>query len=270
MENIGKNHKLRELFVFDGDANLDSIEGMEFESEDAGNDSTEYHAGGEDVESEENSAEHREDDQEEVVEKTPDSKALVAHNGGEVLEPFVGMEFESEEAAKIFYNSYATRIGFIMRVSSYFRSKVDGSLISRKFVCNKQGFRMKKEEEGEKPKRARATTREGCEAMMMVKRRNHGKWVVWKFEKEHCHTLVINPGTRRDSLRSLTLDEKDKKIQELNLELKRAYRRIGVYRERLLTVMKDIDEHKQQLSKKVEAMENSIRELDKSKNIHNI
>lgn len=31
-------------------------------------------------------------------------------------EPYVGLEFESEAAAHAFYNAYATRVGFIIRV----------------------------------------------------------------------------------------------------------------------------------------------------------
>ncbi|KAG6778249.1 hypothetical protein POTOM_018103 [Populus tomentosa] len=51
------------------------------------------------------------------------------------------MEFESEEAAKAFYNSYARRVGFSTRVSSSRRSRRDGAIIQRQFVCAKEGFR---------------------------------------------------------------------------------------------------------------------------------
>ncbi|EYU36990.1 hypothetical protein MIMGU_mgv1a0188032mg, partial [Erythranthe guttata] len=50
------------------------------------------------------------------------------------LEPYEGMEFESEESAKAFYNSYARRVGFSTRVSSSRRSRKDGAIIQRSFV----------------------------------------------------------------------------------------------------------------------------------------
>ncbi|OWM82938.1 hypothetical protein CDL15_Pgr005338 [Punica granatum] len=37
-------------------------------------------------------------------------------------EPFVGMGFGSEEAAKAFYDAYATRLGFVTRVDRQRRS----------------------------------------------------------------------------------------------------------------------------------------------------
>ena len=66
--------------------------------------------------------------------------------GGDTnLEPCQGMEFESEEAAKAFYNSYARRVGFSTRVSMSRRSRRDGSIIQRSFVCAKEGFRVERE-----------------------------------------------------------------------------------------------------------------------------
>lgn len=108
--------------------------------------------------------------------------------------PFEGMEFESEEAAKLFYISYARLNGFRARISRYCRSRRDNSIISRQIVCSKEGFRevrAKKEmiDEG-KMKRPRMITRVGCKAMIVVKKMNSGKWMVSKFEKEHNHSLL--------------------------------------------------------------------------------
>ncbi|XP_068650681.1 protein FAR1-RELATED SEQUENCE 5-like [Aristolochia californica] len=107
------------------------------------------------------------------------------------LEPYVGMEFESEEAAKIFYNAYGRRVGFGSRVSRNRRSRKDGTNIARRFVCCKEGYRLKKHENNvNRVKRPRAVTREGCEAMILVKKNDFGKWVVTKFVKEHNHALL--------------------------------------------------------------------------------
>ncbi|KAL2940384.1 Protein FAR1-RELATED SEQUENCE 5 [Bienertia sinuspersici] len=108
------------------------------------------------------------------------------------LEPYEGMEFESEEAAKAFYNSYARRIGFSTRVSSSRRSRKDGAIIQRSFVCAKEGFRNlnEKRTKDREIKRPRMITRVGCKAMLSVKIRDSGKWVVSGFIKDHNHELV--------------------------------------------------------------------------------
>uniref|UniRef100_A0A803NHF8 Protein FAR1-RELATED SEQUENCE n=1 Tax=Cannabis sativa TaxID=3483 RepID=A0A803NHF8_CANSA len=102
------------------------------------------------------------------------------------------MEFESEEAAKAFYNSYARRVGFSTRVSSSRRSRRDGAIIQRQFVCAKEGFRNlnEKRTKDREIKRPRTITRVGCKASLSVKMQNSGKWVVSGFVREHNHELV--------------------------------------------------------------------------------
>ncbi|XP_058110838.1 protein FAR1-RELATED SEQUENCE 5 [Magnolia sinica] len=176
---------------------------------------------------------------------------------GENQEPFAGMEFASEEAAKMFYNSYARRMGFSIRVSIYCKSKRDGSIISRRFVCSKEGFRRKRNVNNEsRNKRPRAITREGCKAMIVVKKQNNGRWVLSKFIKDHSHQL--EPPGKVHSLRSHRGD-KDKTIRELTHELERVNRKCAGYRSHLLMVLKEIEEH---LSKRVEDIRQSIREIE--------
>lgn len=112
-------------------------------------------------------------------------------------EPYVGQEFESEAAAHAFYNVYATRVGFVIRVSKLSRSRRDGSAIGRALVCNKEGYRMP--DKREKIVRQRAETRVGCRAMILVRKVSSGKWVVTKFVKEHTHPLTPGKG-RRDCI----------------------------------------------------------------------
>ncbi|XP_028780991.1 protein FAR1-RELATED SEQUENCE 5 [Neltuma alba] len=108
------------------------------------------------------------------------------------LEPYEGMEFESEEAAKAFYNSYARRVGFSTRVSSSRRSRRDGAIIQRQFVCAKEGFRNlnEKRTKDREIKRPRTITRVGCKASLSVKMHDSGKWIVSGFVREHNHELV--------------------------------------------------------------------------------
>lgn len=111
-----------------------------------------------------------------------------------VDEPYLGQEFESEAAAHAFYNAYATRVGFIIRVSKLSRSRRDGTAIGRALVCNKEGFRMP--DKREKIVRQRAETRVGCRAMILFRKVSSGKWIVTKFVKEHTHPLAPGKGRR--------------------------------------------------------------------------
>ncbi|KAK3212476.1 hypothetical protein Dsin_017182 [Dipteronia sinensis] len=121
---------------------------------------------------------------------------LSRHLVGGILEPESGMEFTSEEDARNYYNAYAKQTGFSIRVNSYYRSKKDNLIISREFCCSKEGFRRGKRarstdsEDDTKKRRARPITREGCKALMTVRRRDNGKWFVAKLEKKHNHELV--------------------------------------------------------------------------------
>ncbi|XWS26065.1 hypothetical protein CRYUN_Cryun27aG0120900 [Craigia yunnanensis] len=92
------------------------------------------------------------------------------------LEPYEGMKFDSEQAARIFYNSYAHRVGFSTRVSVYQRSRRDGSIICRLIVCSREGFR--RDAGQNRSKRQRTITRVGCKAQITVKKQTSGKWAV--------------------------------------------------------------------------------------------
>uniref|UniRef100_A0A7N2RBA1 FAR1 domain-containing protein n=1 Tax=Quercus lobata TaxID=97700 RepID=A0A7N2RBA1_QUELO len=131
--------------------------------------------------------------------ESSNGKDLVSTEGSSDMEPYVGMDFDSEEAAKVFYDAYATRMGFIMRVDAFRRSMRDGKVVWRRLVCNKEGFRKlrPKRSENRKP---RAITREGCKAMIVVKKEKTGKWVVTRFVKEHNHPLVVTPANGRRSV----------------------------------------------------------------------
>lgn len=126
-------------------------------------------------------------------------KEIATTEGSSEMEPYVGMQFESEEAAKVFYDAYATSLGFIMRVDAFRRSMRDGKVVWRRLVCNKEGFRKlrPKRSENRKP---RAVTREGCKAMIVVKKEKTGQWVVTRFVKEHNHPLVVTPANGRRSI----------------------------------------------------------------------
>ncbi|KAM7266726.1 hypothetical protein ACFE04_004623 [Oxalis oulophora] len=63
---------------------------------------------------------------------------LPAFEEDPIVEPCEGMEFDNEDAAKIFYDEYARRVGFVMRVMSCRRSERDGRILARRLGCNKE------------------------------------------------------------------------------------------------------------------------------------
>ncbi|KAE8670419.1 Protein FAR1-RELATED SEQUENCE 7 [Hibiscus syriacus] len=108
----------------------------------------------------------------------------VIHSGGSVegegdlrMEPSVGLEFDSADEAREFYSLYAKRDGFKIRIGQLYRSRRDGSVSSRRFVCSKEGFQL--------------NSRTGCPAFIRVQRRDSGKWAIDQIQKDHNHELGL-------------------------------------------------------------------------------
>ncbi|XP_059652865.1 protein FAR1-RELATED SEQUENCE 3-like [Cornus florida] len=90
--------------------------------------------------------------------------------------PRVGMEFESEEAAKTFYDAYARRVGFSTHVGQYSRTTPDGPIVNWEFSCSREVFKRK--------------NFESCNAMLRIERKDPDSWVVTKFAEDHNHSTV--------------------------------------------------------------------------------
>uniref|UniRef100_A0A1D1YYZ1 Protein FAR1-RELATED SEQUENCE 5 n=1 Tax=Anthurium amnicola TaxID=1678845 RepID=A0A1D1YYZ1_9ARAE len=135
---------------------------------------------------------------EQVMHVNPDGGELPGPDVDAEAEPYEGMEFETEDQAWTFYNIYAKQLGFTTRVNNYHRSRRDGSITSREFVCAKEGFRKtrgKREASGDgKTKRSRGIARVECKAMIRVRKQENGKWVVSKFQKVHNHSMASQSG----------------------------------------------------------------------------
>lgn len=130
---------------------------------------------------------------------------LVTYEGDAIVEPYEGMEFDSEDAAKIFYDEYARRVGFVMRVMSCRRSERDGRILARRLGCNKEGYCVSIRGKFGPVRKPRPSTREGCKAMIHVKYDKSGKWVITKFVKDHNHPLVVSPREARQTMVSSSL-----------------------------------------------------------------
>lgn len=104
------------------------------------------------------------------------SKVDVEEDEGESrVEPYIGLEFDSADDAREFYCVYAMRMGFRIRTGQLYRSRTDGTVSSRRFVCSKEGFQL--------------NSRTGCPAFIRVQRRDSGKWVIDQIHKDHNHDL---------------------------------------------------------------------------------
>ncbi|XP_057471251.1 protein FAR1-RELATED SEQUENCE 5-like [Actinidia eriantha] len=175
-----------------------------------------------------------------------------------VDEPYIGQEFESEAEAHAFYNAYAMTVGFITRVSKLSRSRRDGSTIGRALVCNREGFRMP--DKRGKILRQRAETRVGCRAMILVRKESSGKWIVTKFVKEHTH--VLTPGEGRRGLIYDQYPNEHNKIRELSQQLAIEKKRAATYKRHLEMIFEHIEEHDHGLSKKIQGIVDSVREME--------
>ncbi|KDP43849.1 hypothetical protein JCGZ_20859 [Jatropha curcas] len=180
------------------------------------------------------------------------------------LEPAIGMEFESAENAREFYEMYGRRMGFTIRNNRTRRSLKDNSIIGREFVCSKEGFCAGKCTKRENRNfSTRSATREGCNAMLRIAAKDGGKWVIYGFIKEHSHEL--NPSKippRRSHRIAFNEDEKDLKIRELSTELHREKKKSAAYQEQLQMVLKYVEEHTQRLALKIESVANKVREFE--------
>ncbi|KAK4419731.1 protein FAR1-RELATED SEQUENCE 5 [Sesamum alatum] len=176
--------------------------------------------------------------------------------GGEVLEPYVGMEFNSEDDARRFYSDYARKVGFVMRIMQRRRSEVDGKTLARRLGCNNQGVPSSPKGKVGPEKKSRPNSREGCKATILFKLEKSGKWVVTKFIKEHNHPLNVTAHEYTN------LRDKDKKIHELAKELQRQEELAAEYRERLVNLLANIENKADHLSSKVLAVVQSVRKAE--------
>ncbi|KAL3506738.1 hypothetical protein ACH5RR_032120 [Cinchona calisaya] len=183
------------------------------------------------------------------------AKESIAH-GNSLLEPHEGMVFESEDAAKAFYDEYAKQVGFVMDVKLSCPSEVEERSIACCTECIKEGRASKCNELGPVEDHHRGSGAR-CQAMMLIKSDKSGKWVVSRFLRDHSHPLVVLP---REV--SYTMDEKDKKIQELTSELRNKKRLCAVYQEQLMLFTRVVEEHISQLSKKTDSVVRNLNKLD--------
>ncbi|XP_073296359.1 protein FAR-RED ELONGATED HYPOCOTYL 3-like isoform X2 [Primulina huaijiensis] len=131
-----------------------------------------------------------------------------------ILEPLPGMEFGSHGDAYAFYQEYSRSVGFNTAIQNSRRSKTSREFIDAKFACSRYGTKREYEKSLNRPRSRqgssqdpdiatgrRACAKTDCKASMHVKRRQDGKWIIHRFEKQHNHELLpaqaVSEQTRR-------------------------------------------------------------------------
>ncbi|XP_068665598.1 protein FAR1-RELATED SEQUENCE 4-like [Aristolochia californica] len=122
-------------------------------------------------------------ERDDVEENSFMAESIVEGDGNS--DPYIGMEFESEEAAYLFYNRYARRVGFGVTRRSSRRSKTNKSFIAGQYVCSRHRFKRR----NEKTNNPQLIAWVSCKAMLKVKKMESGKWVIVDFVKEHNHEV---------------------------------------------------------------------------------
>ncbi|KAG5565062.1 hypothetical protein RHGRI_001074 [Rhododendron griersonianum] len=115
-------------------------------------------------------------DKQGMAENSSDREVHNLDDDDENSKPSIGMEFESEEAAKTLYEAYAKRVGFSTHVGQYSRTKPDGPIVTWDFACSREVFKRKNVE--------------NCDAMLRIERKDPDSWVVTKFVEDHNHSIV--------------------------------------------------------------------------------
>uniref|UniRef100_A0A7N0VE28 SWIM-type domain-containing protein n=1 Tax=Kalanchoe fedtschenkoi TaxID=63787 RepID=A0A7N0VE28_KALFE len=105
-----------------------------------------------------------------------------------VVDSLLGKYFDTMEEAYDAYNHYAARRGFGIRKHFSARSRRNGEVIRKEYVCNKEGFKNVVPQTIDHKKRRR-DARTGCQAKIEIGQKS-GKWVVDKFSDEHNHPLT--------------------------------------------------------------------------------
>ncbi|XP_077229866.1 protein FAR1-RELATED SEQUENCE 6-like [Tasmannia lanceolata] len=122
-------------------------------------------------------------DKDEMNESSPTRNFIAEGNADAV--PVKGMEFESSEAAHMFYKNYAKSCGFRTKIKSSNYSGRSKELCHLVLACTKEGYKKT----NESTKNPRPSKREGCLAKMRIKKTKGEKWVVTDVITDHTHPV---------------------------------------------------------------------------------
>jgi zinc finger SWIM domain-containing protein 3 len=103
------------------------------------------------------------------------------------MKPVVGMSFDSIKSVKEFYKSYAHKVGFSVRINP--QHLVIDEVVSKKFLCSRQGFKKTNVAPTAKQKNS-TETRCGCDVHISVKLGTDKRYFIVSVVEEHNHILL--------------------------------------------------------------------------------
>ncbi|GAB2277991.1 hypothetical protein Dimus_039263 [Dionaea muscipula] len=105
----------------------------------------------------------------------------------QIIQPAIGMIFESDTEALQFYRRYAFRQGFGVMIKS--SKKVDGMKVYVSFCCSRSG---KPKDEALDPLKSHPTTKTDCKASIHIsKQKFDGKWKLNSMVLKHNHDMDL-------------------------------------------------------------------------------
>ncbi|RLM69798.1 hypothetical protein C2845_PM17G07370 [Panicum miliaceum] len=121
------------------------------------------------------------------------------------------MVFDSWEQAKSYYNKYAKKIGFSIKIGGSKNNK-DGEKDKVMFVCNRNGSNQEASEGPVVKQRKRnKTEKTGCMARLTVKK-GELKWHVTTFHEDHNHPVCDKVELKRFLRSHRAISEEEKKF----------------------------------------------------------
>ncbi|XP_030456065.2 protein FAR1-RELATED SEQUENCE 2-like isoform X2 [Syzygium oleosum] len=121
-----------------------------------------------------------------IMNQAETNSIVDVHHRSSSTEPWIGLEFQTKEAAYSFYREYARSVGFGITIKASRRSKKSGKFIDVKIACSRFGSKR----ESSSTVHPRPCIKTNCKAGMNMKRREDGIWIIYSVVKEHNHDIV--------------------------------------------------------------------------------
>ncbi|KAI6698792.1 hypothetical protein NL676_018911 [Syzygium grande] len=121
-----------------------------------------------------------------IMNQAETNSIVDVHHRSLSTEPWIGLEFQTKEAAYSFYREYACSVGFGITIKASRRSKKSGKFIDVKIACSRFGSKR----ESSSTVHPRPCIKTNCKAGMNMKRREDGIWIIYSVVKEHNHDIV--------------------------------------------------------------------------------
>ncbi|XP_028094615.1 protein FAR1-RELATED SEQUENCE 3-like [Camellia sinensis] len=167
---------------------------------------------------------------------------------GDVERAILEQKFDSVKDGEDFYNAYAKAKGFSIR-KSRFNTNKEGKVISRLWLCSREGQRLPKylDRVAEKSRAPKALTRVDCKAQFRIRydadAGEGGKYVVTHFVADHNHELAeqhcvmylrshhsLNSGDKAQAMAMRNVGVKTSQIMDYMVNQSGSYENVGFIR----------------------------------------